>query len=333
MSSGSGSDPRAPEPDDRTQQPALPPYPGQPPYPQQAYPGQPPYPGHYAPPSFGPRFDPADPLVSNDWSGWWRRGMTVVRRGWRTLLLLQLIGLPAMALTNIPLTIWSDRISVDLDRNAATGSPSDLGAIFAGLGPVVLAMLVGGLLYGVVQLATARAVASVATGRPTSAGAELAAGLRRLPALVGWWLLAVPILLLAVLLCVLPVFYVSAVLLLLQAIVVFERGNAIARCFQLFHTDLGTAVGRLATVWGLFVAVGIALALVTSVITLATLPAGQAYDGGALTGSIVSGVLQCIGALVTGVLFTPLIVLAYTDLRARREPFTTDELLATAGRA
>jgi hypothetical protein len=44
-------------------------------------------------------------------------------------------------------------------------------------------------------------------------------------------------------------------------------------------------------------------------------------------------VLQCIGALVTGVLFTPLIVLAYTDLRARREPFTTDELLATAGRA
>ncbi|GAA0796757.1 hypothetical protein [Spirilliplanes yamanashiensis] len=340
-----GNDPWAPEPGDPARPdpggppPAFPPpYPQ--PYPQQAYPQ--PYPYAAAPPpgGWGPRFDPADPLVSDNWTGWWQRGMSVVRRGWKTLLTLQLIGAVPLALLVVPSTIWSDRSTIALNQNFAqvdpsTGNAPDFGPfideVAGGLLLVALAAIVGGILYGVVHLATARAVVSIATGRPVSVGAELRAGLKRLFPLIGWTLLTTPIALVALLLCVLPVFYVGAVFMLLQAVVVFERTNAVSRCFQLFHTDLGAAAGRIATTWGLSLAIGLGLGVVATLITFGfTSPTDATYDGGNLAASLLSGAVQTVASIASGLVVTPLIVLAYTDLRARREPFTTDQLLATA---
>jgi len=309
-------------PFDEEPQPPLPPWTGLP-----YYPG-------FAMPYGDPRFDPADPLVSGDYAGWWRRSFAVVRRGWRALALVQIcIAFPALALL-IPAQIYIDMASRDLTASSARGDLEGFDKFLAAAGVSVLAFVVVSLISSVGALTSARLVVTVATGGEARAGRALRSILPRVPALIGWSLLASLICVAAVLACFLPVLYVGAVFVLLVPVVLFERGGGISRCFSLFHTDLGAAVARIATIVGLGIGVSIFFGTLSTVVTAVVRgtafpdPMVAASTSAVVADSVAGTVLTVLGSLITGVVLPPLIVATYADLRARREPFTTAYLAA-----
>ncbi|MFI7598847.1 hypothetical protein [Actinoplanes sp. NPDC049681] len=310
-------------PDDDSPQPA----------PSWSGPGVPPY--YWATmPAGDPRFLPGDPLVSPDFSGWWRRGFAVVRRGWRPLALVQLCtAVPTLALM-IPAQLFVDFANRDLTTDAAGGGAVDFGHFLAASGMSLLATLVATLVFAIGSLVTMTLVVAIATGAQARIGTAVRGVLPRIPALIGWSLVAALILTAALFACVLPVFYVGAVFVVLTPVVLFERGGAIGRCFNLFHTDIGAAVARIATIAGVSIAISLAFAAVSAAVTL--LVGGASFsdpfavaDTGAMVVSSVTGtVLSTVASLICGVVLTPLIVATYADLRARREPFTTADLIS-----
>jgi hypothetical protein len=318
MSQPPDAGPAGDEPDDdRSPQPSLPPWSGIP-----YYPG-------FATGYGDPRFDPADPLVSGDYAGWWRRGFAVLRRGWRALALVQVFtAVPALALL-IPGQLFADLAARDLAQAAAGDGRLGLDRFLAAGGVSTVALLVASLIFSVGTLANARLVVTVATGGEPRAGRALRSVLPRVPALIGWSMLAGLLSLVALLACLLPVIYVGAVLVMLPAVVLFEPGGGgISRCFSLFHTELGAAVARIATIAGL--GIGISLIFSTLSAVLTAMARGTAFPGPLAAGtaavvadSVAGTVLSVLGTLIGGVVLTPLIVATYADLRARREPFVT----------
>ncbi|GID94620.1 hypothetical protein ACFQFC_13255 [Amorphoplanes digitatis] len=289
------------------------------PGPPQAYwpAGMPAYPGS-AMPYLDPRFDPADPLASADFAGWWRRGFAVVRRGWRTLALVQVLTAVAGLVLLVPAQLFVDLSSRDLSEPDGLPVP-----LLAANGLLMLATCLELLIYLIGTLVAVRVTVSIATGADMRVGQAVRAVLPRVPALIGWSLLTGLITFAAVLACILPVFYVGAVFVVLPVVVLFERGNAVSRCFSLFHNDLGAAVARIATIAGLGLA--ISLPFIVGSVALSLLLDGTAFTGtgGVIAASVTGSVLDGMGSLICGVVLTPLIVATYADLRARREPFST----------
>jgi hypothetical protein len=189
------------------------------------------------------------------------------------------------------------------------------------------------LWFGLGSLATVRMVVSIATGGPATIGGSLRSVMGRLPAYVGWGLLAGVISFGAVLACILPVFYVAAVFTILSPIVVFERGNAISRCFQLFHNDFGSAAARVLTIAAVSIGAAVIFGAMSTIGTAAVgagsplTPALDASSASLTAGAIIGGVFDLAAYLVSGVIVAPLVVATYADLRARHEPFTTSHLI------
>ena len=131
----------------------------------------------------------------------------------------------------------------------------------------------------------------------------------------------------------LPVIYVGAVFTILPAVIAFERGNAISRCFSLFHADLGSSVGRVATVAGLNLVGSLILGVLTFVITLAALGSAgldataDVSSGATATVGTLTAVLNGLYYFISGILLPPLLVTAYADMRARHEPFASASLV------
>jgi hypothetical protein len=164
-----------------------------------------------------------------------------------------------------------------------------------------------------------------ATGRPGNlVGPALLAGAKRVPALIGWCLLAVPVLIVAMVLCFFPVLYVGAVLTILPAVVLLERGNGIGRCFQLFHANFAVSASRIATIIGLSFAAGTLLTLLTTIVDVTI---GGSSSTPNTTATVINAVLQGGYYIVSYVVLAGLLVPAYADMRARLEPFTTADLL------
>jgi hypothetical protein len=276
-------------------------------------------------PQPGPVFDPRDPLVSPDYNGWWRRGTATLRRGWRQILLVQVLAAVPIALIIVPAQLYQSRRQAEATAAAAAGGPVDFGALFAGLGVLLLALVPITLISIFVGMTTMRLTATIATGGPPSISAALRAALSRFPAAIGWEIVAAAILVLSLVLCVLPVIYVGAVFTLLPAVVLFERTNAIARSFQLFHADLGSAIARIATL----AAIGFGISLVFGAPTAILQAVAQAAAPGAdVAVALVSGPLQGLEVVATGAFIVPMLVFTYADLRARREPFSGMQLAA-----
>jgi len=297
---------------------------------------QPPFPGPFGVPYYpalpagDPRFFPGDPLVSADFAGWWRRAFAISRRAWRPLALVQAItAVPALALL-IPAQIFYDLASRHFfDDLAAERTPGFQGFLSASL-VFYVALVLASLISAFGTLACVRLVADVALGREARAGRALRSVVRRLPALIGWTLLGGLLACAAVLACFLPVFYVAAVLVILPVVVLFEPGGGISRCFQLFHTDLGAAVARIATIAGVALAVAIPATVLSALASAVTQgsafpdpQAAAASTAAIAVGSVIGTVLTSVASVISGVLLTPLIVATYADLRARREPFVT----------
>ena len=267
-----------------------------------------------------------DPLVSQDFGGWWERGMAVVRLGWRKLALLQSLGVVAVLLVNVPTTIKLHHL-----KNSATSADSasalDTSAVFAVLGYTLLSLFVTIMVSYVIALAAIHLSMAIVTGTTPKLGTAIRGAGRRVFALLGWQLAAGLLLLVGACACILPALFFAAVFTMLPTVVAFERGHVIRRCFQLFLGDRGAAAARAATMLGLAVAGGAAGMLVGSLFT--ALAAGLvAGPTGVLLGAVTTTVLSAVVTGAVAVVTTPLTLVTYADLRARIEPCSTG-LLAT----
>jgi hypothetical protein len=290
-----------------------------------------PQPYAYAYPQY-PGFDPADPLISNDFNGWWHRSFRLVRAAWRPLAVIQaIVAVPTLILLLPAMVIFQERQQQalrSLEATTGTDEMPDFSEIFAGFPILLAAGAAAGLFYLVGQLASQQVVVFTATGRTGNlVGPALAAAAKRLLPLIGWYLLAIPVLIVAMVLCFFPVIYVSAALAVLPVVVLLERGNGIGRCFQLFHASIGVSVSRIATLFGLGIASGLVLGLLTTIID-ATI--GGSFEAPNTTATVINTVLQSAYYFVAYIVTAPLLVTAYADMRARREQFSTADLLPNA---
>jgi hypothetical protein len=110
-------------------------------------------------------------------------------------------------------------------------------------------------------------------------------------------------------------------------VVLLERGNGIGRCFQLFHAKIGVSVSRLATIFGLSLAGGLVLTLVSTIVDTTV---GGSFNTPSTTATVINTVLQSGYYFVAYLVLAPLLVTTYADMRARREQFSTANLLPDA---
>ncbi|HTF10972.1 MAG TPA: hypothetical protein VK659_22630 [Asanoa sp.] len=277
--------------------------------------------GYLPPPQFGSQ--PEDPLVSPDYGGWWGRATTIVRRGWKPLAALQAIGLVLALLLQAPAGIWVALASDDLQRSfpePGSGGQPDLTPFFVALGLTAGAALLGVLVTAMVTLAVVHVGVSVAIGAPARIDDALRLAARRIFPLIGWQLLSIPLYLVAVCLCILPVFYVAAVFTALPVVVAAERTGAFGRCFTLFHRNLGLSAARIATILGLSLAGGLIAAVFGGVIDAAASNVGSG-NAGTIVGVVVSTLVTAVLGGALAILVAPLTLTAYADMRARVEPF------------
>jgi hypothetical protein len=111
----------------------------------------------------------------------------------------------------------------------------------------------------------------------------------------------------------------------LPVVVLLERGNAIDRVFRLFHADFGASLGRIATMFGLQLAISIVGSQISSLIATPISSSGSATTAVVIVSQAISGVFS----LASTVVFAPMLLTAYADMRARREPFSTAYLVTT----
>jgi hypothetical protein len=260
-------------------------------------------------PSFGsgpPYFDPADPLISADYAGWWRRTLAVIARVWPQLLVLELIGAVLVFLSEVALS--------RLVRLSVFASDEGLGARIV---TPAAAALVEEVLQALITLMVVYLVILAAAGRQPTLGAVVNGAARRWLPMLGWSVLGGLLIGVGLLMCLLPGIYFALVLTLLAPVIAVERREGIGRCFELFHARPGAAWSRIGTVVAILVLVGGALDLVIDRAVGPTL-LDPAVDVDVLALAL-SGVAGAAVMVLTG----PLTVTAYADLRARLEPTST----------
>jgi hypothetical protein len=293
--------------------------------PTQYGPGQYVPPAQYAPTVWQP--PPHDPLVSADYAGWWRRALAIVRAAWPQLLVLELVGAVVGTAVQTPVAVMLDRVSLSVDESLQSGDFGfGMGDLLAGLGAAALSLVIGVVVAAVVSLATLRISFAAAIGAPVRVGDGLSTAGRRLFPLLGWYLIAVPMVLVGLCACVLPGLYFAAVLSVLPAVVVFERGVGIGRCFKLFHGAFGASLARLATILVMYPVVGLITSVIGSVVE-AGFNVTDTNDPRLILVSTFSTAVTFLGFGALAVLTTPLLLTAYADMRARVEPFGTATLL------
>ncbi len=284
-----------------------------------------PYPApSFPPPSFPA--DPSDPLISPDLSGWMQRSTAIIKLGWRPLLILQLLGLVISLPLLTAVSVQGAFNTRDLERTAeqAVLEPADFGSFAALLGLALGGGLVSYLLYALVLLASIRVVVALAAEGRADVRASLTGAVRRIFPLIGWQLLTGLLAMVAICACVLPVFYVMAATAVLAAVVTFERGGLIARCFRLFNGSLGTAIPRVLVIG----AVWVAASMITSMPGVLFAPGADTSTGVLVAGAIAATVIQLVGQVAIGIVTAPMVVTAYADMRARIEPVSTSMLVA-----
>jgi hypothetical protein len=283
-----------------------------------------------------------DPLISPDYSGWWQRGMAVVKAGWPHLASLQAIGIVVALLVQVPfvvyVTVWGPALEERADSpDAGAETIIDLGPVSVALGLALLGLLLSVLVSAAITVATMHLGVSIASGSTRSVGASARHALRRALPMVGWQFAAALIVLVGLCLCLLPALYPVAVFTILPAVVAFERTNAIGRCFRLFHRSFGVAAGRIATILGISIVVAVVAAVLGGVIERAAggpgsfgtpIDAATVSTGVQIAAAIASTAVSVVSGAAVAVLTGPLTLLTYADLRARVEPLSTSVLVS-----
>ena len=293
---------------------------GQPGYGQPGY-GQPGYgqPG-YGQPGYGFYAGPSDPLVSSDFAGWWSRSFRLAQAAWRPTALIQLMAVvPLFVISVIAQIIIGARVeglavTNDLD---SIDWQSFVGPVL-GLGLGFLIVLALSLL---VQLAAVRILVQVVTGQPVSFAAALRDALLRSPALLGWSLLGGLLTLVGVVFCIVPGLYVAVVLAIVPAVVLLERGNVISRAFRLFHANFGAALGRIVAMFAVIVTIAMVQSLVAGIVMPGSAMFGTTAPS--VTVIVITELISSVFTIVSTVIYMPMMLTAYADMRARHEPFST----------
>jgi hypothetical protein len=270
---------------------------------------------------------PDDPLVSADYGGWWRRAIAIIRVAWPQLLVLNLVGAVVGTVLQTPLAVVLSRLPLKVEESLASDEFTfGIGDVLAGLGATAALLTIGVAVAAVVSLATLRVSFAAAIGAPVRVGEGLSTAGRRLLPLLGWHLLALPMVLVGVCACLLPGLYFTAVLAVLPAVVVFERGVGIGRCFKLFHGRFGASLARMATILAMYPIVGAITSVVANIVE-AGFNVTDPDDPKLIVSSVLSSAVTSIGFGALAILTTPLLLTAYADMRARVEPFTTATLV------
>jgi hypothetical protein len=304
--------------------------------------GGPPPGGYGGPPPGGYAIPPQvqdptlDPLISPDYAGWWKRAIAIVKSGLAPLIQLQLIGVVAALALQVPIAIYSTILSNELNErlnNAPTDQTvtPEFGPLLGVLGLTLLTAFASIVVTAIVTIATIYVGVTIAVGLTPDLGTALRGAARRAFPLLGWQLLGSLLVLVGFCACVLPAFYVLAVITVLPAVVAFERGGVIGRCFKLFHGNLGTSIARMVTILGLTIGVGVVAGVIAGV-TEAAFGSGSAGQltvsiPGTLLGTLLTVLLTATLALFVG----PLTLTAYADMRARVEPLNTAILAQELG--
>ncbi|HWN31294.1 MAG TPA: hypothetical protein VNP03_01060 [Pseudonocardia sp.] len=281
-------------------------------YPQGGYQGYPAYPDGGA-----PMAPPNDPLVPGDFSSWFQKIIGVVQRSWKLLGIIQLViavltAIYSAVLYNViaPLMAYSAELSTGREVPPPAGLESVLGTFFA----VVLGgMVVLGLFSALLYPASMFLVIRDAAGRPASLADALRFGGGRMPAALGWGILAVLMITVGTVLLFLPGLYLSIVIgPTLLGVIVVERGN-IGRCFTLVHPRFWPTTGRLVILWLIYAFYYFAIQAAATAI------------GGPLT--VTTGILQSLLAVPLNVFVIGALVVTYAELRFREHPGVTTPAL------
>ncbi|GAA2605544.1 hypothetical protein GCM10010399_40700 [Dactylosporangium fulvum] len=300
--------------------------------------------GGYGVPVFGQQAG-YDPLISPDYGGWWKRAMAVLKPGWKLFAGLQAIGVVMSLLFVIPQALYlvylQDRLPRTNSDGVITTTEVDLTPFLAVLGITVVGIFLTYLVQFAITIASNHVGVSIAAGLKPSLGMSLSMAAKRVFPLLGWQFLAGLIILAGVCACVLPAIYLTAVFMVLPAVVTFERTNVISRCFQLFHRDLGASISRIATIAGISIGVAIIGSIIAQVVQLGFGGAqaltsdfetsGPMFTTAVVVGVVVSSVISSVLAAAGSVLTAPLTLTAYADLRARVETLSTATLAAEIG--
>ena len=305
-----------------------PPYPsgGQPgPYggPPDQWTGAAPTGGYTTPPQMPYQY--ADPLISPDYSGWWTRGLNIAKRGWKPLAALQAVGVIMSLVIQAPVAAYAALVADDVNRSIGSSDPNtppDLAPLFGLIGFALLTALLSIIVAALVTVATVHVGVNIAIGSGPRVADAVRLALRRVFPFIGWQLLAIPIYIAGVCLCVLPVLYVAAVFTVLPVVVAAERTNAISRCFSLFHREFGTAVARTATIIGIAIGAAIVGSVIGAIIDSAVTSSSPGRSG-IIAGTVASTLVGAVIAGAIAILTAPLTLTAYADLRSRVEPQLT----------
>jgi hypothetical protein len=269
--------------------------------------------------------DPSDPLISADYAGWWQKNRNLFQVYWRQLALLQGVGAVAALVLRIPSALVQAIQTRGLRDVGQLNSAEVRDAVVSALPALTIGTIgsiLAGLVLALISLAGMRLLVTGVTGGQPSIPDALRGTLGRLFPLVGWSLLASLIVGVGFCACFVPALYFAAVFTVLPAVVLFERGGVIVRCFKLFHGDFGSSIARVATVIGIAIAASLVSSSVgTIVYTVAH--AWSAGTGGLVSGTVIGTLFQVAITAALGVLLTPLVLTTYADERARLEPLHT----------
>ena len=269
--------------------------------------------------------DPADPLISVDYAGWWQKNRNLFQAYWRPLAVLHGIGAIAALVLRIPASLVQaiqTRALRDAGQLDSAGIRHAVAKALPALTIGTVGSILAGLVLALVSLAGIRLLVTGVTGGQPSIPDALRGALGRLFPLVGWSLLAGLIVLLGFCACFLPALYFGAVFAVLPAVVLFERGGVIVRCFKLFHGDFSASIARVATLIGIAIAASLFSSSVGTIVNTVA-HAWSAGTGGLVSGTVVGTVFQIAVTAALGVLLTPLLLTTYADERARLEPLHT----------
>ncbi|GAB3997026.1 hypothetical protein GCM10029992_18760 [Glycomyces albus] len=270
------------------------------------------------------RFSGGDPLVTDSFDGWWNASLAVVRRSWRSIGLILLLGvvLPRWIFGSYRSLTDGDRIEVD--DLAATWWPGTSAAVVGGLLGLVLLYVAGSAV-----LAANRAAAAEAAGGFLALGEAFSFGFRRGWKFWLWLILAWITVSVGLVACLLPGLWAAFALSLMGPAAVFESHRSpYARSIQLTHSAFWAALGRLIIV----VLVAFAANLVIGIIGVLLAGVWHAVFAGWLA-SVLTVVTEAVMALL---LLVPMIwvlgaaLCTYAWLRGRAESVSSTSLSAEA---
>jgi hypothetical protein len=254
----------------------------------------------------------------------------LMRRNARTLFTIAAVVLLPLGIVEYFLSLFIESTAPTTPLLIPETAPPDvvLELLLEDLGPLLLAGLLSGVLsalaQAVVQLGSVEAVAEVYLDREPNWRTSLGAGLKRLPAGIGVFLIAIVPLIVGFLLCLLPGIWLAVMWSMVVPVLAVERlgpGASLGRSWKLVKNRFWPVLGVLA--------LSFLITLVIQSVLSAVVTASFLFSGSVATE------IQALVNTVSRILVTPftasVIAVLYFDLRVRQEGFDLERMAAAIG--